>query len=228
MSQPPFQSPPPPPQPPQVPYNPYQQAAPQQQPGFAPPPAHGQPPMQAGPPFVPGPAPMHPAPPFQAPPFGQQPSRSGNPVGAVFLGFIVSVVVSLLYSGLNVATYKEQSLTTANVLYLGHALLNGAVVGSLVGLVGHRSNGARIGAALIAALGAFFGYANSLPLIVADSQTPSAAFDLLRAEPFFPAKAWWTSEAAGGVDWFSPLGLVVAAAAAWGLAYLVGNSRPQA
>jgi hypothetical protein len=171
--------------------------------------------------------PMHPTPPFQAPPFGQQPNASGHPVGAVLLGFFVSVIVSLLYSGLVLATYKEQSLTTANTLYLAHALVNGAIVGSLVGLVGHRSNGARIGGAVIAALGAFFGYANALPLIIAKSQSPMAVRDMLEYEPFYPAKAWWTSEATGGVDWFSPLGLLIAAAAAWGLAYLVGNKRRQ-
>ncbi|SOD85036.1 hypothetical protein [Streptomyces sp. Ag109_G2-15] len=164
-------------------------------------------------------------PPFQQPPFGQRPNAGGNPVGAVFLGFVVSVVVSGVYSGINLATYKEQSLTVANALYLAHALLNGAIVGCLVGLVGRRSNGARIGAAVIAALGAFFGYTNSLPLIIADAQTPSVVGDLLSDDPFFPAKAWWSSEAHGGVDWYSPLGLVLAAAAAWGLAYVVGNRR---
>ncbi|BBC29598.1 hypothetical protein SGFS_008920 [Streptomyces graminofaciens] len=177
---------------------------------------------------------MHPAPPFQpTPPFqpgpiGQRPNRGGHPVGAVLLGFGVSVLVSLLYAGVNVATYKDQSITTANVLYVGHALLNGAIVGSLVGLVGGRSSGARIGAAVVAVLGAFFGYTNSLPLIVAVEETPTAAWDLLSYEPFFPAKAWWTSEIDGGVDWFSPLGLVVAAATAWGLAHVVGAKRRRA
>ncbi|MGW1028632.1 hypothetical protein ACWD4J_33945 [Streptomyces sp. NPDC002577] len=218
MSQPPFQPPPPPQRPPQVAYNPYNEpGGPQQppQPRFGPPPP------------VPGQPPMYPAPPFQAPPFGQQPNAGGNPVGAVFLGFFASVVVSLLYSGLILATYKEQSVATANALYLTHALLNGAIVGSLVGSMAHRSNGSRISGAVIAALGAFFGYANALPLIIATNQTSTALRDLLEAEPFFPAKAWWTDEATGGVDWFSPLGLVVAAAAAWGLAYLIGNKRRQ-
>jgi hypothetical protein len=170
--------------------------------------------MQPGPPFQ-----------FQAPPLGQQPNASGNPVGAVLLGLLVSVVVSLLYTGLILATYKDQSVTTANALYLTHALLNGAIVGSLVGLMAHRSNGARIGGAVIAALGAFFGYTNALPLIVLMNQTPIFVKNLLEADPFFPAKSWWTSDAHGGVDWFSPLGLVVAAAAAWGLAYVVGSRR---
>jgi hypothetical protein len=171
---------------------------------------------------------MHPAPPFQPRPIAQRSDAGGHPVGAVLLGFLVSGLVSLLYAGLNVATYKDQSLTTANVLYVGHALLNGAIVGSLVGLVGGRSIGARIGAAVIAALGAFFGYTNSLPLIFAFEETPAAAWDLLTYEPFFPAKAWWISETDGGVDWFSPLGLVVAVATAWGLAYVIGAKRRRA
>ncbi|WP_234383420.1 hypothetical protein [Streptomyces dysideae] len=170
---------------------------------------------------------MQPGPPFQAPPFGQQPNTGGHPVGAVFLGFFVSVVVSLLYSGLVLATSRDMSLTAANTLYLAHACLNGAIVGALVGSVGHRSNGARIGGAVVAALGAFFGYANAIPLMIAESQAPSAVWDMVEYDPFFPAKAWWTDEVSDGVDWFSPLGLVVAAAAAWGLAYVVGNKRRQ-
>ncbi|MEU6799438.1 hypothetical protein [Streptomyces neyagawaensis] len=203
------------PPPPQHPYQPYGQPVPPQQPP-GPPPGYGPQPVHGA----------HPAPPFAPQPFGQRPPRAGgHPVGAVLLGLLASFLVALLYTLLNVATYKDQTLTTANALYLGHALLNGAVVGLLVGLVGGRGNGARIGAALIAALGAFFGYTNSLPLVYAVESTPTAAWDLLSYEPFFPAKAWWTSEADGGVDWFSPLGLVLAAAAAYGLAYAMGARR---
>ncbi|ELS56924.1 hypothetical protein STVIR_2092 [Streptomyces viridochromogenes Tue57] len=244
MSQPPFQPPPPPPsQPPQDSYNPYNQPAPPQQaPGFGPPPA-GQPPMPAGQPPAPGQPPMHPgtapawgqppmqqiqpmyaAPPFQTP-FGQQPRSSGHPVGAAFLAFFVSVIVSMIYSGIILLTYKDLTLTAANTLYLGHALINGAIVGALVGAVGHRSHGAWSTGVVIAALGAFFGYTNAWPLIVAESQSPAAVWDLLGYDILLPAKAWWKDESAGGVDWFSPLGLVVAAAAAWGLAYLTGNKR---
>lgn len=172
--------------------------------------------------------PMHQAPQFQAaPPFGQRPNASGHPVGAVFLGFFVSVIVSMLYSGLILATYKDLSLTTANTLYLGHALINGAIVGFLIGTVAHRNNGAWISGAIIAALGAFFGYTNAIPLVFADADSPSAVWDMVRYEPFWPAKAWWTDESADAVDWFSPLGLVLAAAAAWGLAYLIGSRRRQ-
>ncbi|MET9832342.1 hypothetical protein ABZ078_24270 [Streptomyces sp. NPDC006385] len=55
------------------------------------------------------------APPFQAPPFGQRPNASGHPVGAVFLGFFVSVVASLLYSGFLLIAYKDQSVAVAVV-----------------------------------------------------------------------------------------------------------------
>ncbi|MFF4509208.1 hypothetical protein [Streptomyces sp. NPDC001401] len=242
MSQPPFQPPPQPaqpPQPPQNPANPYAQPAPppQQPPGFGPS-APQQPPMQAGPAPVPGqppmmyggpqPAyPMQPAPPFQAPPFGQRPNATGNPVGAVFLGFFVSFVIALLYTGVMVATYKDQTYATANVLYFAHAILNGAVVGALVGKVGRDSNGGRIGGAVVAALGAFFGYANALPVIIVKEQSFMALKTLLEGEPFFPAKAWWHNDSHGGVDWLNLLGLVVAAAAAWGIAYLIGKNRRQ-
>jgi hypothetical protein len=171
---------------------------------------------------------MHAAPPFQAPPFGQRPNASGNPVGAVFLGFFVSVVVSLLYSGLNLVTYKDQSYVVGNTLYLGHALLNGAIVGFLVGTVGRRSNGAWICGAVVAALGAFFGSTNAIVLMIAEGSGGGTVWDMVRYDPFWPAELWWTDNTNGGVDWFSLLGLVLAAAAAWGLAYVVGNKRRQA
>ncbi|MGW0611930.1 hypothetical protein [Streptomyces sp. NPDC002788] len=236
MSQPPFQPPPPPQQPPQDPNNPYMQPAPPQQaPSFGPAPVPGQPPTHPGlPPFQGQPVqpgqPMYqiqPAPPFQAP-YGQRPNVSGHPVGAVFLGFCASVVVSLLYSGLILATYKDLTVTRANTMYLVHALVNGALVGCLVGLVGHRSTGAHVSGAVIAAAGAFFGFTNALPLIIAESQAPAAIGNMMEVDPFLPAKAWWNNETEGGVDWFSPLGLLLAAAAAWGLAYLVGSRRRQA
>ncbi|MFE7441500.1 hypothetical protein ACFU7X_13685 [Streptomyces chartreusis] len=170
---------------------------------------------------------MQPTPPFQAP-YGQRPNASGHPVGAVFLGFFASVIVSLLYSGLILATYEDQTITQANTMYLVHALINGAIVGCLIGLVGHRSTGAHVGGAVIAAAGAFFGYTNALPLIIADRQSPAAIGDMMEADPLIPAKAWWNNEMEGGVDWFSPLGLLLAAAAAWGLAYLIGSRRRQA
>jgi hypothetical protein len=175
---------------------------------------------------------MAPAPPFLPPvyqpsPLGQQPSTSGNPVGAVFLGFFASVVVSLLYSGVILATYKDQSLTVASTLYLAHAVINGAVVGALIGAMAHRSVGAQVCGAFIAALGAFFGYANALPFIVVTDQTATVLQELLKNDPFFPAKAWWHSGAHGDVSWISPLGLVLAGAIAWGLAHVIGNKRHQ-
>ncbi|MGP2440148.1 hypothetical protein [Streptomyces sp. JW3] len=137
----------------------------------------------------------------------------------------MSVVVSLLYSILILATYKEQSATAAHTLYLAHAAVNALVVGAVVGLMGHRSTGAHVGGAVVAALGAFFGFTNSLPLILAESQAPAAIGDMMEADPFLPAKIWWNDEIGGGVDWFSPLGLVLAAAVAWGIAHLIGRSR---
>lgn len=219
MSQPPFQPPPPPSQPPQQPsgaYNPYIQSAPppQQQPAFGPPP-------------VPGQHPMYGTPQFQAPPYGQQPNTSGNPVGAVLLGFLVSFVVALLFSGLIVVVAKNLTFATSTTLYLAHALLNGAIVGALIGKMAHRSYGARICGAVIATLGTFFGWANALPVLIVKESGGMALKSLLEVEPFFPAKAWWNDEANGGVDWTNPLGLVLAAAAVWGVAHLLAKRRGQ-
>ncbi|MFE9441507.1 hypothetical protein ACFYO2_21410 [Streptomyces sp. NPDC006602] len=224
----------------------------QQQPGFGPPPAPGQPPQQPASAPVPGQTPMYPgqapvpgqapgqapgqpmypmqpAPPFQAPPFGQQLNTQGGggqPVGAVFLGFFASVVVSLLYSVLNMVTYKDQSETAAHILYVAHALLNGVAVGVLVGLVGRRSPGAWFCAAVIAPLGAFFGYTNSIPLIIGDSQGTPAIGDMMEEVPFLPAKTWWGTQY--DTRLISLLGLLVAALAGWALAYAVGKKRSQA
>ncbi len=188
----------------------------------------GQPPMQPGPPFVPGQSPMQPMQPgplpYQAPPFGQQPNagNTGSAVGAVFLGFFASVVISLIYSVITLATAKDQTNTTSNIFYLLHALLNGVVVGALAGLVGRRSNGARIGAAIIAALGTFFGYTNFVALIFVEGGSLMSLKYMLENDPLYPAMTWGTLYG-GGIDWISLLGLPLAAAAAWGLAYAIGN-----
>ncbi|MFD7735680.1 hypothetical protein ACFV6F_35495 [Kitasatospora phosalacinea] len=182
------------------PYSPYHQAPPPHpQPGFGPPP-----------PFQPYPAPV-----------GHQQS-TGSPVGAVLLGFLASVAVSAVYTVAVVTTYEGQSAAVAHTLYLLHAAVNGAAVGVLVGLVGRRSSGARIGGAVVAPLGAFFGYTNAIPFIMFDQGAGGAA-DVLKDDPFIPAKAWWGGES--GTWWISLLGLVAAAAAAWGLAHAVGRTR---
>ncbi|MEV8535413.1 hypothetical protein [Streptomyces sp. NPDC051211] len=204
-------------QPPQ--HNPYTQPAVSQQPlGYgAPPPMPGQAPVQPGWPMQP---PGHPYP-HPAPP-GRRPN-TGHPVGAFFLGLLASVIVAMLYSGIILATYEDQTEHQAHTLYVLHALLNGVAVGALVGLVGRRSNGARIGAAVVAPLGAFFGYTNAIPLVIAARETPAAVGDMMEIDPFFPAKAWWGSQS--DTEWLSLSGLVVAAAAAWGLAYAIGRRR---
>ncbi|WP_138899086.1 hypothetical protein [Streptomyces chryseus] len=195
-------------------YNPgHQPPVPQQPPG--PPQGFGAPP-----PAAPGPFPPQPAYPQQGP-YGPQ-RRSGNPVGAFFLGFLASVVVSLVYSGIVYATYQDQSENTVYVLYVLHALVNGAAVGALVGLVGHRRTGAHIGGAVVAVLGAFFGFTNAVVFVTMDAGW-FAFRNMMQADALIPAKAWWGN---GGDSWpISLLGLVVAAAAAWGLAHLVGRTR---
>ncbi|MBT2529234.1 hypothetical protein J7E91_28480 [Streptomyces sp. ISL-99] len=206
-------------------YNPGHQPPPmpQQAPGppqgfGAPPPAPGQFPMQPGPP---GPAgqPGHPGFPFPAP-YGQPQKPPGSPAGAFFLGLLVSVVVATVYSFVMYATFEDQSKNTAQAMYVIHALLNGAAVGAVVGLVGRSRGGARICGAVVAVLGGFFGYTNGVVLIAFDSGWLE---DMVRFDLFFPAKNWFGSD--GVTQLIAVLALVGAAAAAWGLAYAIGKNR---
>ncbi|MGW7054715.1 hypothetical protein [Streptomyces sp. NPDC054887] len=198
-------------------YNPgHQPPVPQQPPG--PPQGFGAP--QAGPGQFPGQFPAQPAHP-QAP-YGPRP-RSGSPVGAFFLGFFASVVISLVYGGVVYATYKDQSPNTVYALYLLHALVNGAAVGTLVGLVGHRSTGAHISGAVVAALGTFFGFTNAVVFVTLDAGGWYGFRNMMQADALIPAKSWWGAET--GNPLISLGGLVLAAAAAWGLAHLVGRNR---
>ncbi|MER7706813.1 hypothetical protein ABTX81_28435 [Kitasatospora sp. NPDC097605] len=207
-------------QPPQYPYgepNPYQQQppVPQQPPAYgAPPPFPGQP--YPGQPYPGQPYPVNPAP--YAPP------RTGSPVGAFFLGLVASVVVAAIYSAILVFMFGDHpSRDTVHTLYLAHAFVNGAVVGLLVGLVGRRSPGAWIAGAVVAALGAFFGYADAVPFVILRESGADGLQFMLEHEPFTPAKAWWG--AWDGTQWISVLGLAVAALAAWGIAFLTGRNR---
>ncbi|MER5865169.1 hypothetical protein [Kitasatospora sp. NPDC002040] len=207
-------------------FNPYNQAPippqaplPQQPPGFGPPPGYpgpapgypGPPPVQPGPPY-----PFHPAPSGAAP-------RTGSSVGAFFLGLLGSFLVSALYIGVVVATYQHQSENARHTLYLAHALINGAVVGLLSGLVGRRRTGARICAAVVAPLGAFFGYTNSVVMVFAYSGGYHAVEHMLKFVPILPARSWWGSQS--GSEWVAVLGLLLAAGTAWTLTYLVGRRR---
>lgn len=188
-----------------------QQGFPGQQPG--------QP--HAQPQFPGQPAPMPGMPPQQYP--APQAGARGSAVGAFFLGLLVSVVVSLIYAGIFFATYKDLTdATTVNVIYMLHAVLNGAAVGAVAGLVGRRSNGAHIAAGIVAALGAFFGHANAIVFVQTDIMG-SDVFYLLRDHPFFPAEAWWGRDIESGL--LSLLGLVLAAGAGWGIAKLIGSRR---
>jgi hypothetical protein len=200
---------------------------PQYNPGNQPPPMPQQPPGPPGfgaPPPVPGQYPMQPGYQYPAPyaPYGQQPN-SGKPVAAFFLGLLVSVAVSALYSLVIYASYEDMSENTAHTLYVLHALFNGAAVGTVVGLLARRRVGAHISGAIVAMLGCFFGYTNGIVLIFMDIGGLSRFSDMMEDAPFTPAKAWWGSES--GTELMPLLGLVVAAAAAWGLAYLIGRNR---
>lgn len=188
--------------------------------------------MEAGGgPQVAGPYPAPMQPPWPGQPGMQQPypapavgrPDSGSPVGAFFLGFLASFVVAALYTAVNAATLDELSYTMVNTLLIGHALLNGAIVGWVVGLVGRRSTGAHISGAVVAVLGAFFGFTNSVPVLRAGYGDFQAVVDMVKFAPFFPAKVWWGADATG--HFLSILSLLVAAGAAWGVAHAVGRKR---
>lgn len=202
---------------PQPQYNPGNQPPMPQQPpgpppGFgAPPPAQGQFPPQPGYPHQAYPA-----------PYGQQQPQSGKPVAAFFLGLLVSVVVAAIYSLVMYATYKDASSNTAMTMYVVHALLNGAAVGAVVGLLAHGRVGAHIGGAVVAMLGTFFGYTNGVVLIYIDAGGLNGFTDMLAFDPYIPAQNWWGS---GTDSVHSLLGLLAGAAAAWGLAFVIGRNR---
>ncbi|MFJ8038999.1 hypothetical protein ACIRBX_00610 [Kitasatospora sp. NPDC096147] len=182
----------------------------------------GQPPYQP-PPFNPynqAPLPPPPAPGWLPP---QPQARRANPVGAFFLALVGSFVVTGLYCAVIWLSYQELTPDWGNLLYLVHAVVNGAVVGLLTGLVGRDSGGARVAAAVIAALGAFFAVVDSILLVVLDSAGMHGLESYLRYDRLGPVKAWWGAH--GDTEWLAVLGLVLAASAAWLLAYLVGRRR---
>lgn len=207
--------------------SPYGPGAPPPMPPQGPPgPPAGPPPgmPQQGFPGQPGQPPAQPPFPQQQFPYPGQPAgRPGSAVGAFFLGLVVSVVLSLLYAGIFFATYKDLTdVATVHILYFAHAVINGAAVGAVAGLVGRRNNGAQVAAGVVAVLGAFFGQANAAVFVQLDI-AGSDLYYLLRERPFFPAEMWWGRDVESGL--LSLLGLVLAAAAGWGIARLIGSRR---
>ncbi|WP_197287823.1 hypothetical protein [Streptomyces apocyni] len=219
------------PQPPQQP-NPYgqQPPGPPQQPGYGYPgppqqqPGYGYP----GPPMAqqPGP-PMQPMQPGYAyPPQGFQPGfpppAAGNPAKAFFLGLLVSVVGSLVFAGILVASYEDLSKVGLKLSYVGFALAIGALVGAVVGKSGARGASTMVIAGLLAALGTFFGYTNGQVFILADALDADIVGELLEDDPFFPAESWWEGSLKEGI---ALLGLAAAAGAACATAHLAGKRR---
>lgn len=218
-----------PPQPQQPPhYNPYagQPGPPQQQSAPVGPPAMPpQPPMQPG---SAGPVPMQqgwpgqpqqPMPGYPVPP-GQQQPRTGSPTGAFFLAFLVSFVISLIYSGIQGAALKYESNAVWVTSYLAYCLLSAAAVGALAGKIGGSSAGVRVSATVIAMLGAFFGSTNATVIMMLADGT---GLYFLKDDWYFPAQVWWAP--GSGYEWVAVAGLVVAAGAAFGLSYAVGRKR---
>ncbi|NBE54428.1 hypothetical protein, partial [Streptomyces boluensis] len=221
--------------------NPYAQAPSGPGPGAPPPmPPQAPPGPPAGPPPAtpqqgfPGQPPAQPQFPQQQPPMpGMQQQlpypgaaaagARGSAAGAFFLGLLVSVVVSLIYAGIFFGTYKNLTdMTTVNIVYMAHAVINGAAVGAVAGLIGRRNNAAHVAAAIVAVLGAFFGQANAAFFVQMDVMG-SDVYYLLQEKPFFPAEMWWGRDVESGM--LSLLGLLLAVLAGWGIARLVGSRR---
>ncbi len=202
-------------------YNPGNQPPMPQQPpgppaGFGgPPPAPGQFPVQPG-----YPSPAGPYGPYA--PYGQQ-LNSGKPVAAFFLGLLFSVALASLYSLVIYASYEDMPQDVARVLYVAHALLNAAAVGIVVGLVARGRVGAHISGAVVAMLGAFFGYTNGVALIFIDMGGMPGFSNMMEDDPFTPAKAWWGNPS--DPELVSLFGLLAAGAVAWGMAFLIGRRR---
>ncbi|MGW0733479.1 hypothetical protein [Streptomyces sp. NPDC002851] len=184
------------------------------QPGMAP----GQPGMAPG---QPGMAPGQPYP-YPGQPGQRSAPSAGAAVGAFFLALLASVVVSVIYSLVMFFMREDTTLGTATTLYLVHAAVNAAIAGALAGLVGRRSNGAHIGAGIVGVLGAFFGFTNGVFFVLMDAPG-SDPFFLLKEEPFLPAQIWWDSFDQNPL--VPLLGLLIAAAAGWGIARLTGSRR---
>lgn len=210
---------------PQQPVAPQQQmgvGAPQPVPGQAP--APGYPPPMGGQPPYPGAGPQG-APghmPYPGSTMGQRP-KSGSPVGAFFLGLLASFVVAAVYTLVFVFTPLADTRASVNTLFFVHAVVNGAVVGWLVGMVGRRRTGAYTGGAVVAALGSFFGFTNAMPLFAWQVGGFDAVFNMVKMTPLYPLEAWWGPDGTG--HFVAILSLVVAAAAAWGVAFAVGRKR---
>ncbi|WP_419997354.1 hypothetical protein [Streptomyces boninensis] len=174
-------------------------------------PAYGYP--QAAPPVQPGLA-------YQ-PGFPPPPPRRGNPVGAFFLALLVSVVLSGIYSMILLASYEDLSKVGLKTSYVIFGLVLALAVGAVAGKVGGPSTGAHICAAVLAALGAFFGFTNGYVAILIDAADFDLLGDMLEEKPFFPAEAWWKGLKAA----IALPGIFLAAIGTWGMAHLTGKRR---
>ncbi|MFP3991572.1 hypothetical protein U9R90_29715 [Streptomyces sp. E11-3] len=199
-----------PPGPPQQPG--YGYPGPPQQPGYG----YPGPPMQPQQPMQPG---------YAYPPQGFQPGfpppAAGNPAKAFFLGLLVSVVGSLVFAGILVVSYEDLSKVGLKLSYVAFALAVGALVGVVAGKSGGRGGSTMVVAALLAALGTFFGYTNGQVFILLDAAGADLVEHLLEDEPFFPAEAWW-EVLSGGI---ALLGVAAAAGAACGTAHLASKRQ---
>ncbi|MCT2588940.1 hypothetical protein LHJ74_03145 [Streptomyces sp. N2-109] len=194
-----------------------QQYAPYGQPGQPPvqpqQPGYGYPPQQPMQPMQPG----YPYPGFPPPP----PGGGAKPAKAFFLGLLISVVFTLAYMGMLLASYEDLSRVGLQVSYIILALALAACVGAVAGSAGGRSVGAHICAAILAALGVFFSVTNGYVAVLLDAGGTDILESMLENEPMLPAEFWW-KRLKGGI---ALLGIALAGGGAFTMAHLVGKKR---
>ncbi|MFH8559615.1 hypothetical protein [Streptomyces sp. NPDC017988] len=197
-------------------HNPYgqpvQPPAPQPQPGYGyPAPYPPQQPMQ----------PMQPGHPYPYAP-GFPPPSGAKPGKAFFLGLLVAAAVGSAYAGILLASNEDLSRVGLQAGYLVVAALLAVGVGTVVGRTGGRGAGPHVWAAVLAALGAYFGVANGYVFTLLDAGGTDLLEFVLENEPMAPHKFWW-KRLNGGV---ALLGLAVAAGGAYGMAHMISKKRP--
>ncbi|MFH8610376.1 hypothetical protein ACH4D5_23135 [Streptomyces sp. NPDC018029] len=202
------------PQPPQ--HNPYGQQPVQPQPGYGYPAApYQQQPMQPMQPMQPGnPYPF--APGFPPPGGGAKPGK------AFFLGLLVAGGLGLVYAGILLASNEDLSQGGLQASYLAVAAVLAVTVGAVVGRTGGRGAGPHVWAAILAALGAYFGVANGYVFTILDAGGTDLLEAVLDHEPMAPHKFWWERLESG----VALAGLAVAAGGAFGVAHMISKKQP--
>ncbi|MFK4065533.1 hypothetical protein [Streptomyces sp. NPDC029674] len=201
-------------------HNPYGQPGQPGQPPMPQQPGYGYPAQAPYPPQQPM-QPMQPGYPYPYAP-GFPPPGAGSPAKAFFLGLLVAGGLGVVYAGILLASHEDLSRTGLQASYLVVAALLAVGVGAVVGRTGGRGAGPHVWAAVLAALGAYFGVANGYVFTLLDAGGTDLLEAMLEHEPMAPHKFWWNRLNEG----VALVGLVVAAGGAFGMANLISKKQP--